>query len=367
VRSVSAKALVLVSTAATVAAVGILLFVALGPNGPEVNVVGGEAPTPTAAPNAPARRKPMPPRLFARGSVWNRPLLGDAPLDPSSASLVKKLRGILEQNRAAATGPWIQTNAGSTPLYVVPRDQPVVRVRLDAGAWAKSLQRALDSVPIPPKAKPAAGPDRHMTVWQPSKDRLWELFKARKRDDGWHASFGGAIARVSVDRGYYTRRAWPGLSQPYWGATATSLPVIAGTMRLDELEAGVIPHALAMNIPYARRNVHSWPAQRGDGASPDPQAIPEGAHFRLDPRLDIDRLHLPRMTRMMAVAAQRYGIIVRDQTTVAVAFFAEDATPTGTNPYAGRRGLFGGHRPDQLLASFPWEHLQLLKMTLRSR
>jgi hypothetical protein len=358
------KALGLGLAAAAAVAVATLLVIALGGREPDPNVVV-VARTPSGSPAAPARPRPAPRRLFAADSVWNARLRDDAALDPSSAQLVAKLRRTVQRSVAEGTGPWIQTSDTSTPLYVVPPDQPTVRVSLHTGWWGASLRRAFAAVPIPARARPASGPDAHMTIWQPSRDRLWELFKARKADGRWHANFGGAIARVSRFPGYYTERAWRGLSKPYWGATATSLPVIAGTMRIDELEAGVIPHALAMNVPYARSNVHSWPAQRSDGTSTDPMAIPEGARFRLDPRLDIDALHLPRLTRMMAVAAQRYGIIVRDQTTHAIAFFGEDPTPTGDNPYAGARGFFSGRPPNELLREFPWAHLQLLKMDLR--
>jgi hypothetical protein len=170
-----------------------------------------------------------------------------------------------------------------------------------------------------------------MTVWQPSANRLWEFFKASKRPDGWHASYGGAISGVTTFPGYYSETAWPGLWYAYWGATATRLPVIAGTMLLSELEARVIPH--------------SWPAQRTDGTSPDPAAISEGARFRLDPTLDLHTLNLPPMTRMMAEAAQRYGIIVRDQTYWAVAVFAEDPTPTGANPFTRPTGYYRGRYP----------------------
>jgi hypothetical protein len=121
-----------------------------------------------------------------------------------------------------------------------------------------------------------------------------------------------------------------------------------------------------MNIPWARPKVYAWPAQRTDGASDDPNAIPEGARFRLDPRLDISSLHLPPLTRMIAEAAQRYGIIVRDQTGQAVGFFAENTAQFGTNPYDGPGGLFGGTPSNILMRSFPWQHLQVLRMNLHT-
>ncbi len=170
--------------------------------------------------------------------------------------------------------------------------------------------------------------------------------------------------------GYYTPDAWPGATH-WWGATASGLPVIGGTMLLDELASGHIDHALAMNIPTARSGVFSWPAQGTDGTG-GPAAIPEGARFRLDPNLDIAALQLPPLVRMMAEAAQRYGMVVRDQTGPenAISFFAEDTSLLGTDDpfWAGGHprpdGYLQGLWPRQLLAKFPWAHLQLLRMSL---
>jgi len=323
--------------------------------------VTAPAPAPTPTPT------PVPlPRLFSPTSVWNTPLPAAPALDPEGPALVGKLQATVAQNLADAWGPWIETNASSTPVYTVGPGQPVVRVTLDGGAWATSLQQVLNEVPIPDNARPASGPDMHLTILQPSTDRLWELFHARKLADGWHADFGGAIQGVSRDPGYYTTTSWPSLSQPWWGATATSLPVVAGTMLLSALRAGVIPHALSLNIPFARPRVYSWPAQRTDGSSTDPLAIPEGARFRINPAVNISQLNLPSMTRMMALAVKKYGMVVRDQTAHAVGFHAEDPRQFGgPDPYYGAGGLFGGKYPNELLRTFPWEHLQLIKMDLR--
>lgn len=322
-------------------------------------------PTPTPI-STPTPAPTPPPQLFSSSSVWRAPLPATPALDPAGPEIVGKLQATVAKNLTDRTGPWIETTGSSTPLYVVGSTQPGVRVTLDGGAWATSLQQALNVVPVPDNAIPASGPDKHLTVWQPSTDRLWELFHARKLTDGWHADFGGAIQGVSRDPGYYTTTSWPTLSQPWWGATATSLPVVAGTMLLSELRAGVIPHALSLNIPFARPKAYSWPAQRTDGTSTDPRGIPEGARFRIDPAVNISLLNLPPMTRMMALAVKKYGMVVRDQTAWAVAFHAEDPRRFGgTDPYYGSGGFFGGKYPIELLERFPWEHLQLLKMDLR--
>jgi hypothetical protein len=170
---------------------------------------------------------------------------------------------------------------------------------------------------------------------------------------------------MSRSPGYFNSDSWPGLSQTWWGATATSLPAIAGTIMISELQAGVIPHALSLNIPWALPTTYSWPAQRTDGMSTEPNAIPEGARFRLDPTLDLDALNLPPMTRMMAKAVQRYGMIVRDQTGHAITFFAENPSQLPIDPYSGPGGFYGGLWPNQLTAAFPWDRVQLVKMRLQ--
>ncbi len=228
-------------------------------------------------------------------------------------------------------------------------------------AGRRSLQRAFRRVPIPRYARPAGGSDKHMTIWQPSTDMLWEFWQAHKERGKWHATWGGAMKHVSRNPGYYTPAAWPGLARLNWGSTASSLPVVGGTMLIRELRAGKIPHALAMIIPNPRARQYSWPAQRTDGSGP-PGAIPEGARFRLPASVNLEALHLPRPTLMMARAAQRYGLIVRDR-SLGVGFFAQD--PGGRpNPYVGPHGLFGGRSPEQIMRRFPWRKLKLLKMSL---
>ena len=175
------------------------------------------------------------------------------------------------------------------------------------------------------------------------------------------------MQHVSSDAGVFGPEAWPG-AEPWWGMSASSLSLVGGLISLEDLEKGQINHALEMATPERSASVYASPAQRTDGESTNPLALPEGAHLRLNPDLDLAALHLPRFTLMLAKAAQRYGIFITDSTgTSGVSvFFAQDPAPTGTNPYTGPTGYFEGKRPSQLLASFPWSQLELLKMELHS-
>jgi hypothetical protein len=288
------------------------------------------------------------------------------PLDPSSGAVVGALDELVTGEEQAADGPAINAAAFSVPIYTVPAAQPTVTVTLrvsgTATASQTALQAAWDAVPLPADAQPAAGTDHHLVVWQPSTDRLWEFWRLTHETNGWHASWGGAIQSTSTNPGVYGPEAWPG-ARPGWGASASSLSIAGGLITLEDLKLGQIPHALALSIPDVRAEVYASPAHRTDGESTNPLALPEGAHLRLDPSLDLATLHLPRLTLMLAEAAQRYGIIVRDGASN-VCFYAQDPTPTGTEPYSGPSGYFEGKQASELLASFPWSRLQLIKMDL---
>ena len=304
------------------------------------------------------------PRLFAPTSFWNTPLPVDAALDPNSGVLVAELNALVQRVLALRRGPWLGTQNSSTPIYVVGPRIGTVRVRLDRGnaPGRAPLQRALRAVPLPANARPASGSDRHLVVWQPSTDRMWEFFGMRREGGVWHALWGGAMERVSRNPGYYTADAWPG-AQSFWGATATSLPVVGGVIRLDELRRGRIDHVLALNIPDVRAREFSWPAQRTDGSSTSPTAIPEGTRYRLDPRLKLEDLELPRALMPIARAAQRYGMVVRDQSST-VALYAEDPRGSPTDPYVRLLRPWYPERLGELLARFPWDHLQALPLSL---
>jgi hypothetical protein len=303
-------------------------------------------------------------RFFSPSSFWNQPLADNAQLDPSSGGSIALLGREINAEQADRSGPWISTSRYSVPIYTVPASQPLVRVQLTSAIYSPSLQAAFEQVPLPARAVPASGTDGHLVVWQPSSNRLWEFWKFLRGPQGPQASWGGAIREVTASPGVYGPDSWPG-AEPWWGASASSLSIAGGLITFADLRLGEINHALAIALPEVRAGVYATPAKRTDGRSANSLALPEGAHLRLDPDLDIAALELPRTTRLIAEAAQRYGIFVRDGASV-VQFYAQEPLPGATNPYTGANGYFEGRYPNQLLASFPWGRLQLLKMELHA-
>jgi hypothetical protein len=293
---------------------------------------------------------------FSPTSVWNQALPSDVPLNAQSTTYVSNLL-----SQISSAGLWMNTYQYSTPMFTVPPGQPTVTVKLDTASspQATLLRQSWLQVPIPPNAKAAAGTDEHMVVYQPSTDTMWEFWKMTLQSDGWHAQWGGTMNNVSTNPGYFTS---PGPSN--WGATASSLPLLGGLIRPSELAAGHIDHAIALAIPNTRAQYFAWPAQRTDGNVNSTAAIPEGQRFRLDPNLDLSTIPMSPLVRMIAVAAQKYGMIVRDKSGN-VTVYGEDTTAEGLpNPYFGATGWFQGQYVNNLLAAFPWAHLEAVQDTM---
>jgi hypothetical protein len=264
-------------------------------------------------------------------------------------------------SQISSAGLWMNTYQYSTPVFTVPADQPTVTVKLDTASspQATALRASWLQVPIPPNAKAAAGSDEHMVVYQPSTDRMWEFWKMNLQSDGWHAQWGGSMSNVSANPGYFTS---PGPSN--WGATASSLPLLGGLIRPSELAAGHIDHAIAIAIPQTRAQYFTWPAQRTDGQVYSTSAIPEGQRFRLDPTLNLSTIPMSPLVRMVAVAARKYGMIVRDKSG-SVTLYGEDTADEGLpDPYYGSTGWYQGQYVSNLLKAFPWSHLEALQDTM---
>jgi hypothetical protein len=334
----------------------------------------GATPPEEASGNSPVEEPPSlesqlggpiaPFRFFSPESSWNEEVPADAPLDPNSAAIVETFDELVASEVSAGTGPFMNTTKWSTPVYTVAANQPTVPVELREHRAEPALSAAWEAVPLPPTAQPAAGTDGTLIVSQPSTDRLWEFHRLAHTASGWSAEWGGAMDNVSSNPGVFGPEAWPG-GRSWWGASASSMSLVGGLITLEDLASGRINHALDLADPEGRAGVYSSPAERSDGRSANPLSLPEGAHLRLNPKLDLASLHLPRLTLMLAEAAQRYGIFITDYSTV-VDFFGQDPTPTGTNPYMGPGGYFEGQPPRKLLASFPWSELELLKMELHA-
>jgi hypothetical protein len=306
-------------------------------------------------------------KSFAPDSIWNLPVRADAPLDARSPSYALWLDAQVE-----AHGAWINTTACAMPTYWATASTPSVRVTLHAASYQDpAMLRAWSAVPIPPDAAPANCVDKNFAVIQRQPDGTftqWEFWAATKlTDGGWVARWGGVTQNVMADRGIASAVSWTDptapatlarASRPGWHVTASSVSMTAGVITARDMAQGRIDHAISVALPSAAKGRWMWPAQRTDGTSVDLDALPEGAHLRLDPSVNVASLGMVPLARMIAEAAQKYGLVVRDQTWDAAVFYTEGSRIGEVNPF---KPLLNGLYPDKALEPFPWSKLQVLR------
>lgn len=294
---------------------------------------------------------------FADDNVYQQDLTG-APADPRSAAMVAELErqvsewygGVPAFNSDRYNVSLVTAEAG-TPRYDIRFHDCQDRGDVPEGLYDGPSHFA--DVPVPEAAVPAEGTDGQLTIWAPDEDTLWEFWQMRRAGDGaWEACWGGRLDDVSSSKGVF--------EAPY-GTSASGLVASATAVTLRDLERGRIDHAVAIAIPEPAARVFSYPANRTDGVSKSPNAIPEGARLRLDPSLDVSSLGLTPVATMIAEAAQTYGLIVTDRSH-GVAFVGEDARfyeeRMGKDPWAQ---AFGGVPQYAQMADFPFDRLTVIE------
>ena len=293
--------------------------------------------------------------IFAASSFWYTPIPADAPLHENSAGFVADF---VRQKKTFYGTVTINLESWASPVYVVGPNTPTTRI----AQWVcmpkfgrnAELEQLWAAVPWPEYAVPAQGADSEMTIYQPSSDTIWEFWLTRKTNGKWEACWGGKMQNASKSDGR-----WAG----YFGTTATGLPFLGGQITAEELRRGEIRHVIGISmVELEAANVLSWPAKRSDGWNPknEPNRIPEGARFRLDPTINVDALQMRPAGKIIAKAAQKYGFVVWDKAG-AISIRSQNPksyTQAGqADPYPA---LFGNAPAYAVLEGFPWEKLQFM-------
>ena len=92
-------------------------------------------------------------------------------------------------------------------------------------------------------------------------------------------------------------------------ADAAGLPIFPGLVRLDEVQAGVIRHAIRFTVQSSDRS-YLWPARHQAGSANNPNLPPMGARFRLKAGYSISGFGQP--AQVVLTAMKHYGLIVAD-------------------------------------------------------
>lgn len=285
-------------------------------------------------------------------SFWTSSV-AQAPLDPRSGEMARNLShqvtsrygGVAAFNAHHYTNSVVLAPAG-TKRYRIAFDNCQNKGWTPAELYSGPAYFV--DVPVPDGAEASGGQDANLSIYSPSTDQVWEFWKFQRTATGYSACWGGRIDGASASQGVFPQG---------WGSSASGLAVASGVITMADIERGWINHVMTIGLPdVARWDDFSWPANRSDGGGGG--IIREGQRLRLDPSVDVDRLNLHPVSRMIAKAAQTYGFIVSDQSG-AVSLQAEYRGPhTGSDAWS--RAL-GSTPTYAVLQHFPWDRMQVIQ------
>ncbi|MFL5892598.1 MAG: InlB B-repeat-containing protein [Solirubrobacterales bacterium] len=243
--------------------------------------------------------------FYAASSPFNTLVSASPQLASNSSQIVQRIvsQGPPAPSLAGASGT---SRDWSHPVYFAKASDPVYTIHQTG--WANPDIEG-KQIHIPVGAKPAGGGDASFCVVD---------------TDGWEYDFWSANA-PSGNGGTFTasfgkRGLWSGdglgtSSPPYRGGiTAAGFSNQAGVIRLSEMQAGVINHALFMSVNGWHGRV--WPSANLAGTTgqvDDPNAPAMGQHFWLDlTPAQIDALSVPEWQKIILRAMAKYGMYVGD-------------------------------------------------------
>jgi hypothetical protein len=237
-------------------------------------------------------------QVFPKDNPWNEDI-SKLPVHPDSD---KMIAGIGKDKKLA-----YNLDMG---FVIVPPDQPKVDVKLGEGADESDK----GPYPIPDNAPVEGWPleggkleelqrkgegDRHVLVVDPANRKLYEFFSTYRTDKGWKAS---CEATFDLASNALRPKTWT-------SADAAGLPIFPAVVRYDEVERGMVEHALRFTVQHTRREF-IYPATHYASSSKDPVRPAMGQRFRL--KADADLSGLPKHALAIAKGLQKYGMFVAD-------------------------------------------------------
>lgn len=272
---------------------------------------------------------------FAPDSSWRRTISDRPAIDPNTVAMI----GHVQSTR----GLFANLLEFGIPIFTVNSNTPAHAVNCTGQEWGV-CPFAGWPVPIPAGAAPNSGSDGAMVTVDEATGTVFEFWRANKANDTWSAEWGAVNSLLGSG----------------WGGSATGSGAsrLAGVIRIGEVAAGTIPHALALQTNNACSTFRS-PALKSDGTSTQPDCIPEGAHLQLDPSLDLTRLGLTKGELAVATAMQRYGGYVVDVggAPLSVSFELDTSAPAGLGKVYRAAGFRWDYDP---MDHVPWEKLRVL-------
>ena len=239
----------------------------------------------------------IPPRIgscpvFPADNVWNTPI-DRLNKDHSSDAYLKSIGSSTKFH--ASFGADL---ANGVPFTEIPDGTRPIQIPFD---YQQESDRGEYPMPDNAPIERAVGPigDHHVLLIDTRRCILYELWHARRTDQGWDAGSG-----IKMDLTSNALRPDGATS-----ADAAGLPVLPGLVRYEEVASGEIRHALRFTIPRTQ-NAYIWPARHKASLDSDPTLPPMGARLRLRADFDISKFSAPNQVIMTAL--KRYGMFLAD-------------------------------------------------------
>jgi Fibronectin type III domain len=225
---------------------------------------------------------------FPASNVWNTDISG-LPVHSQSAAWLA--------STGATGGRLLHPDFGAPPYGI-----PFNVVDNTRATTSFTFQYASESDPGPyPYGNDLLieqGSDAHLLSINKATCKLYETFATNY--NGPSTAGSGAIFDLGSNQ----------LRPNGWtSADAAGLPIFPGLVRLDEVQAGLIGHAIRFTVQNSDKS-YLWPARHQAGSANNPNLPPMGARFRLKASYDISGFG-PE-ARVVLTAFKHYGLIVAD-------------------------------------------------------
>jgi hypothetical protein len=234
--------------------------------------------------------------VFPADNVWNTDI-SSLPVHPQSAAWLA--------STGATSGRLLHPDFGGPP-YGIPFnvvDNAHATASFNFLYWQESdptvaTQQPQGPYPYGSDLAIEAPTDSHLLTINKDTCTLYEI--AGTNYNGPQTAWSGAVFNLSSNA----------LRPDTWtSADAAGLPIFPGLVRLDEVQAGAINHAIRFTVQQSDTS-HLWPARHDAGTASNPNLPPMGARFRL--KASYDTSGFSAQSQVVLTAMKHYGLIVAD-------------------------------------------------------
>lgn len=245
-------------------------------------------------------------KIFPDNNPWNYPISSN-PTHPDSDDYINNLIGAnVGLHADFGSGTYLDCYIG-IPYIVISEDNPAAADITFEYADESDPDPYIipDNTPIegqgPDITAPPSG-DRHVIVINKNTKMLYEIFGGEWLGPlKWRGGSGAKYDLTKTD-----------LRPIYWtSADAAGLPIFPYLIRYEEIENGVINHAIRFTLTNAKiRDSFISPARHSANSSNSHNLLPMGTRLRL--KSDFDISSFSATNQIILTAMKEYGLILAD-------------------------------------------------------